>query len=57
MDNFNTQVQAASFSIPSFEWTTDIFDMAMGFIDGGVGVLPDDSMTAFCKGNATEIYP
>jgi len=57
VDNFKTQVQAASFSIPSFEWTTDIFDMVMGFIDGSVGVLPDDSMTAFCKGNATEIYP
>lgn len=41
----------------SFDWSVDTWDLAWGVVEGSVNVLPEDSMIAYCKGNATEIYP
>jgi hypothetical protein len=48
--------EAASFSVPNFDYTVDIIGLIKGVIDGGVGVLPATSMISKCNKDASSIY-
>jgi hypothetical protein len=48
---------AATFNSPTFDFYADPLNIIWGIINGGVSVLPSDSLIAYCRGNATMLYP
>lgn len=46
-----------TWTIPTFSSITDPPLMALGFINGAVGVFPSDSMATYCRLNTTLLYP
>ena len=40
--------------IGPFDWKDDTIAFANGWVDGAVGVFPDESMITYCKNNLTE---
>ena len=42
---------------PKFTFDPNFFNLFSGALNGGVGVLPDDSMITYCNTNLTSIYP
>ncbi len=45
------------FTIPYFNWQTDIIDFLFQLLNGAFGTFPYDSMAYFCKTNTTSIQP
>jgi hypothetical protein len=50
-------VKAPTWSSPPSPWYNNIPELFQAFLDGGVGVLPDSSMIAYCNRNASKLLP